>query len=138
MSALKAFLQPSLAGKTKKVIVSERFEGEDGEPVPFVIQAISQEKNEELSRLSREEKVVNGVVVSTLDNIAYTKRLMKACVVEPDLADSEICKYYGTMDPEDVLGKMLSIGEYKLLSEEIMKINDLKSAAEKHKEAKNS
>ena len=112
MSALKAFLQPPVAGKTNKVIVSERFKGEDGQPVPFVLQAISQEKNEELSRLSREEKEVNGTVVSTLDNIAYTKRLMKACVKEPDLADSELCKYYGTMDPEDVLGKMLSIGEY--------------------------
>ena len=138
MSALKAFLQPPVAGKTNKVIVSERFKGEDGQPVPFVIQAISQEKNEELSRLSREEKEVNGTVVSTLDNIAYTKRHMKACVKEPHLADSELCKYYGTMDPEDVLGKMLSIGEYKLLSEEIMKLNDLKTSAEKHKEAKNS
>lgn len=138
MSALKAFLQPTVVGKTKEVIISERFKGEDGEPVPFVIQAISQERNEELSRLSRKESVVNGVVVDSLDNIAYTKRLMKECVKEPDLADSELCKYYGTMDPEDVLGKMLSIGEYNLLSEEIMKINDLKTPAEKHKEAKNS
>ena len=64
MSALKAFLQPPVAGKTNKVIVSERFKGEDGQPVPFVLQAISQEKNEELSRLSREEKEVNGTVVS--------------------------------------------------------------------------
>ena len=63
---------------------------------------------------------------------------MKECVKDPDLADSELCKYCGTMDPEDVLGKMLSIGEYNLLSEEIMKINDLKTPAEKHKEAKNS
>ena len=45
MSALKAFLQPPVAGKTNKVIVSERFKGEDGQPVPFVLQAISQEKN---------------------------------------------------------------------------------------------
>ena len=61
MSTLKAFLQPPVAGKTNKVIVSERFKGEDGQPVPFVIQAISQEKNEELSRLSREEKEVKDV-----------------------------------------------------------------------------
>ncbi|MEQ2702425.1 hypothetical protein AAAV70_30405, partial [Hungatella hathewayi] len=76
MSALKAFLQPTIAGKTKEVIISERFKGEDGEPVPFVIQAISQERNEELSRISRKESVVNGVVVDSLDNIAYTRRLM--------------------------------------------------------------
>ena len=138
MSALKAFLQPTVTGKTKEVIISERFKGEDGNQVPFVIQAISQERNEELSRLSRKEKEVNGVLVEALDNIAYTRRLMKECVKEPDLADSELCKYYGTMDPEDVLGKMLSIGEYQALSDEILRINGLKSNAEKHKEAKNS
>ena len=35
MSALKAFLQPTVVGKTKEVIISERFKGEDGEPVPL-------------------------------------------------------------------------------------------------------
>ena len=45
MSALKAFLQPSVAGKTKEVIVSDRFKDENGKPVPFVIKAISQEEN---------------------------------------------------------------------------------------------
>lgn len=45
MSKLKAFLQPSVSGKTKEVVVSDRFVDEDGTIQPFVIQAISQEKN---------------------------------------------------------------------------------------------
>lgn len=138
MSKLKAFLQPSVAGTTKEVIVSERFRDEDGAPQPFVIQAISQEENERLSNKCMKEHVVDGIPVSMLDNTSYTRAMMLACVKEPDLKDSELCKYYGTMDPEEVLGKMLSIGEYQHLSKEIMAINGIKSKSEKMKEAKNS
>ena len=73
-----------------------------------------------------------------LDNGLYTKRLMLECVKEPDLNDSELCKYYGVIDPLEVLGKMLSIGEYQKLSAEIMSINGLKTKKEKLEEAKNS
>ena len=45
-----------------------------------------------------------------LDDTAYSKHLMLACVKEPDLKDSELCRYYGVVDPLDVLSKMLSIG----------------------------
>lgn len=138
MSALKAFLQPSVAGVTKEIIVSDRFKDEKGEVVPFVIQAISQEENEALSTRSREEKVIDGMPVKMLNDTVYSRRLMMACVKEPDLRDSELCKYYGTLDPEDVLGKMLSIGEYQILSKEVMAINGIKGKQEKLKEAKNS
>lgn len=138
MSKLKAFLQPSVAGITREVIVSDRFKDENGKLQPFVIQAIGQDENERLSNMSRVEKTVSGMPVKVLDDAAYTRRLMKACVKEPDLSDSELCKYYGTMDPEEVLGKMLSIGEYQELSQEIMAINGLKGRQEKMELAKNS
>lgn len=138
MSKLKAFLQPSVAGTTKEVIVSDRFRDEDGAPQPFIIQAISQEENETLSGECRKERMIDGIPVRMLDDTVYSRRLMLACVKEPDLKDSELCKYYGTMDPEEVLGKMLSIGEYQALSKEIMAINGIKSKQEKLKEAKNS
>ncbi|MBS6644548.1 MAG: hypothetical protein KH366_13295 [Clostridiaceae bacterium] len=138
MSALKAFLQPPVAGKTKEVIISERFTDEGGNIIPFVIQAISQEENEALAKKSRIEKTVDDIPVETLDNIVYTKRLMLACVKEPDLRDAELCKYYGVVDPLEVLGKMLSVGEYRTLSEAVLQINGMKNKKEKLKEAKNS
>lgn len=138
MSKLKAFLQPSIAGKTKEVVVSDRFVDENGTIQPFVIQAISQEKNAELSENSQDHKTVDGIPRSVLNNGLYTKRLMMECVKEPDLKDSELCKYYGVLDPLEVLGKMLSIGEYQILSAEIMGINGLKTQKEKLEEAKNS
>ena len=138
MSKLKAFLQPSVAGTTLAVIVSDRFKDEEGKPQPFVIQAISQEENEALAEQCRKDRIIDGIPMKMLDDTAYYKHLMLACVKEPDLKDSELCRYYGVVDPLDVLSKMLSIGEYQILTKEVMQINGLKSKQERLKEAKNS
>lgn len=138
MSKLKAFLQPSVAGTTQEVIVSDRFKDEEGKPQPFVIQAISQEENEALAEQCRKDRIIDGIPMKMLDDTAYSKHLMLACVKEPDLKDSELCRYYGVIDPLDVLSKMLSIGEYQILTKEVMQINGLKSKQERLKEAKNS
>lgn len=123
MSALKAFLQPSKAGTTKKVIISERFKDDEGNPVPFTLKAISQEENEKLAQMSR--KSADDAGTDKLDASLYTKRLVLACVQEPDFKDQEMCKYYGVVDPMEVPAKMLSIGEYKRLSDAIMDLNDM-------------
>ncbi|WP_313346737.1 phage tail assembly chaperone [Lacrimispora sp.] len=138
MSALKAFLQPVMAGVTKEVIVSSRFKDEEGKAVPFVIKAITQKENEKLARMSRKTVNVNGSPVEKLDNLLYTKRLVLACVQEPDFSAQEMCNYYGTEDPLDVPSQMLSIGEYNRLSEAILELNGMKDAEDKLEEAKNS
>lgn len=140
MSALKAFLQPPKTGTTKKVVISERFVDEEGNPVPFVLRAISQEENEQLANMSKKPVTVDDATTEKLDTVLYTKRLVLACVQEPDFMDQEICKYYGTVDPAEVPSKMLSIGEYRLLSDEIMDLNDMGVSKKKKKmdEAKNS
>lgn len=135
MSTLKAFLQPSVAGQTKEVVISDRFKDENGKVAPFVIQAISQEENEKLARLSQ---TVDKKGQKSLDYVLYTRRLVLACVKEPDLKAKEICDYYGTVDPLEVPGKMLNIGEYSLLTDAIMDLNDMRDAQEKLDEAKNS
>lgn len=137
MSRLKAFLQPSVAGRTKRVIISDRFKDEEGKPVPFVIRAIDQRENERIANMSRIADESDTGSAERLDNVLYTKRLIVACVQEPDFADQELCKYYGTEDPLEVPAKMLSIGEYSQLAEEIMVLNDVKSVNKKAKEAKN-
>ena len=35
MGDIKAFLQPPVTDETQEVIISKRFKGEDGKPVPF-------------------------------------------------------------------------------------------------------
>ncbi|WP_312428293.1 phage tail assembly chaperone [Lacrimispora sp.] len=138
MSALKAFLQPPVTNVTKKVIISDRFKDDEGKPVPFVIKTITQKENENLARMSRKVSSVKGKPVESLDNILYTKRLILACVQEPDLSDQEVCRHYGTEDPLEVPSQMLSIGEYGRLSEAIMELNGMKDPEEKLEEAKNS
>ncbi len=138
MSALKAFLQPPVTDVTKQVIVSDRFKDDEGNPVPFVIKAITQKENEKLAHMSRKTSNINGKPVEGLDNLLYTKRLVLACVQAPDFRDQEMCKYYGTEDPLDVPSQMLSVGEYSRLSSAILELNDMVDPREKMEEAKNS
>ena len=48
MGDIKAFLQPPVTDETQEVIISKRFKGEDGKPVPFVIRVIDQATNNRL------------------------------------------------------------------------------------------
>lgn len=59
-------------------------------------------------------------------------------MAEPDLRDSELCQFYGVMDPNMVPGRMFSIGEKNIISDAIMEINDLWMEQETLDEAKNS
>ena len=44
MSALSAFLHPAVPTEEKELVISKRFLGADGKPVPFKIRALTQEK----------------------------------------------------------------------------------------------
>lgn len=139
MGVLKAFLNPVEIEDTKQVIISKRFRGEDGKPVPFEIRAISQEENQRLSKKNTRAKMVNGQKVDVFNTEAYTNALVVACTVQPDFADAEMCKAYGCIDPENVPAKMLRAGEYAALVQEIMTFNgfDADSKLREEEEAKN-
>lgn len=138
MSTLKSFLQ-TREEETKKVIISDRFTDEKGNPAPFVVRSISQAENEALSKASTKREKVNGQLVENLNTVEYTRRLIVACTVEPNFKDTQMCQFYGVINPLDVPGKMLNIGEYKALSKAIMEINRLDlDAQEVLEEAKNS
>lgn len=130
MGKLNAFLRPSPAGKTKEVYL-DRFRDETGELVPFMVQCITPEENEAISKRHMDSD-------GKLDSGAYGNELIVACLVDPDLKDAELCKYYGVMDPLMVPGRMFTIGEKQLIQDAIMDINDLKMAKEKLAGAKNS
>ncbi len=125
MGNIKAFLQPPVMEKTEKVFLSDRFKGEDGKPVPFVIRVIDQETNDKLVNQATKKTKKSGMIFQELNNEKYMKLLIQACVVEPNFKDSEICAYYKTVDPLDVPGRMLSVGEYSQLSKAIRKLNGI-------------
>ena len=113
MSNLNAFLHPVQGDETREVVISTRFRGEDGRPVPFRIRALTQEENARISRQSM--RLVRGGKrgEKELDSEAYTNRIIVAAT----------CKAYGTMDPVEVPGKMLYAGEYKQLMDAIMALS---------------
>lgn len=139
MGVLKAFLCPAPIDDTKTVVISKRFVGEDGKPVPFELKAITQEQNQVLMRKHTRAKMVNGQKVEIFDNVSYTDDLIVACTVQPDFTDAELCKAYGCVDPANVPAKMLRAGEYTELVRQIMAYNgfDPNSQLKDEEEAKN-
>lgn len=140
MSVLQAFLHPVTTEETKDIIISKRFLDEDGNPVPFTIRTISQERNNKLMKANTRSKVVNGQRVELFDNAGYTNSLIIACTVQPDFEDEEMCKAYGCVDPKSVPEKMLYGGEYSTLAQEILQFNGFDSdrKVRDEEEAKNS
>ena len=141
MSNIKAFLQPPVMDETKEVVISKRFKGADGEPAPFIIRVIDQETNTKLIRQATKKVKSNGQIMQELDNEKYGKLLVQTCVVEPNFKDAELCAYYKTMDPLDVPGRMLTIGEYNRLVYAIKELNELVTSEDElsalEEEAKN-
>ena len=130
MGDIKAFLQPPVMDETREVVVSERFKGADGKPVPFIIRSIDQETNEKLIKQATTRKKMNGQILQELNNDKYAKLLISACVVEPDFRNADLCAHYKTVNPLDVPGRMLSVGEYSKLVKEIQEMNDIVTSDE--------
>lgn len=135
MSKLSAFLKPVTVREEKEILISQRFVGEDGKTAPFRIRSITGAENDAIRASCTRKFKDKGVVCTDFDVEAYSKKLILACVAEPDFSAKELCDAYGTMDPQEVPGKMLLAGEMGRLSEEIMRLNGFDD--DLHNEAKN-
>ena len=129
MSNLSAFLNP-VQVDNKELILSSRFRDENGNPAPFVIRPLTQKENDALVRKSTRTVKVNGQPVERLDNVEYSRRVVAAATVSPDFSSEELCRAYGTMDPLEVPGRMLLVGEYNRLSSAIMALSGLEDDLE--------
>ena len=130
MSKLSAFLHPVTTQEEKEVVISKRFQDENGNPVPFKIRALSQEENDNLTKQATRQVRVNGQPLEKLDSADYTRRVIVAATVEPDFQSKEMCDTYGVLDPLLVPGKMLLSGEYARLGREIMALSGFEQTLE--------
>jgi hypothetical protein len=138
MGDIRAFLQPPVTEERHEVIISKRFKGADGKPAPFVLRAIDPEINNKITKQCTKQVIKNGVSYPEVDSEMLSKKLILACVVEPDFRDAKLCEYYKTVDPLDVPGRMLTIGEYNRLFKEIRNICGMAEDTEAEvEEAKN-
>lgn len=121
MNSLAAFLHPVKA-ENKKVVISKRFV-DNGKPVEWEIRAVSESENDALERKYTKTNRKTGV--QQLDRVAFGHALTAAGVVFPDLSNAELQKAYGTLGAENVLEKMLTVGEFAKLSEEVSTLSGL-------------
>lgn len=135
MSALSAFLHPTVTCEEKEVVISRRFLGEDGKPVPFKIRALTQEKNAAIIRTATRMKLVNGQLQESIDANELSARTIVEATVFPDFRSAELCEAYGTKDPLQVPGKMLLAGEFGRLIDAVSKLSGFDKSLDE--EAKN-
>ena len=130
MSRLSAFLHPVASCGEKEVIISNRFQDEEGNPVQFKIRALTQEENDAITKKATRQVKAGGQTVERLDSVDFSRRLVLAATVEPDFSSRELCEGYGTMDPLQVPGRMLLPGEYAKLMNEIMALSGFRDDLE--------
>lgn len=130
MSLLESFLKLGKESKVKKiselskqVIISKRFTNDDGNYLPFTIKAMDEDTLEVLNQKYNKTKIVDGVLVEQFDRVGWQSELLVESVVDPDLKNTDLCKQYGTMDPTQLVRKMLLPGEYLKLLKEVMTLN---------------
>lgn len=105
----------------KEIIVSNRFQ-ENGKPVPFKIRPVTQEENTVLiKKFNKTDK--KGV--ETFDRTGYVQELTSTAVVFPDLESAELQKGYGVLGASKLLQKMLFVGEYAVLAQEVQRLSGL-------------
>lgn len=133
MSNLSAFLHPVTTQEEKEIIISNRFQDEEGQPVPFKIRALTQEENDRITKQATRRVKVNGQQADQLDSVDFSRRMVVAATVEPDFQSKELCDAYGVLDPLLVPGKMLLSGEYARLLREITALSGFEDMEEKVK-----
>ena len=136
MSNLSAFLKPAYLREEKEIVISKRFLDEKGNPAPFKIRSVSQEENEQITKASRRQRKVGSMVQEHLDSIEYGRRLVVTGTMVPDFRAKEMCEAYGTLDPMQVPGKMLTAGEFAALLDAISVLSGF-AAESPEDEAKN-
>lgn len=136
MSNLSAFLKPAYLREEKELVISKRFLDEQGNPAPFKIRSVSQEENEQITKASRRQRKVGSMVQEYLDSIEYGRRLVVTGTMVPDFRAKEMCEAYGTLDPMQVPGKMMTAGEFAALLDAISELSGF-DAETPEDEAKN-
>ena len=118
---IDAFLNP-VKPENIRVVISNRFKDENGNPVEWELRALSQDENNALMKkyTKRDKKGTE-----TFDRTSYVAALTAAGVVEPDLNNAKLQDAYGVLGADKLLCKMLLIGEYGELVSKVQELSGL-------------
>ncbi len=133
------FAQNARKVENRKVVISDRFVGADGNPAEWEIACISASDNQKLRNASMRSQPTGkrGQYAQTLDTAAYQAKLAVTCVVYPDLNNTELQSSYGALSAEQLISQMLTPGEFDDLILAIVELNGFTTEGELVEEAKN-
>lgn len=125
MADLKGFFaQNKIKQENVKFALSKNFLDENGKPLEWELRALDAEESEQIRReCTHRVKVKGNQYTMEIDNEALAIKMMVASIVFPNLNDKGLQDSYGVMGAEQVLKKMLNVGEYSVLSNKISEIN---------------
>ncbi len=140
MQTLRAFMKGETKQKENvKVVVSDRFQDENGNPIEWEIRLIPSKEDEEIRR-SCTRKVTGQKKGKTeeFDSNKYVLKIACAATVYPDLKNKELQDSYGVFDEVSLLQELLFAGELNAYLDMVEKINGYtKTLSEKVDEIKN-
>lgn len=124
MADLKGFFAQNVVKlENVKFALSNRFLDENGKPHEWELRALDAGESETIRKdCTRRVKVGNQYTIE-IDNEALAIKMMVASIVFPNLDDKALQDTYGVMGAEQLLKKMLTVGEYSALSKKISEIN---------------
>lgn len=128
---LNTFLNP-IKEENIKYIASNRFV-EDGKPVEWELKALGSAEAEQLKRKCMVKVAVTGKkgqFTQEFDGLKYTGLLAAACTINPNLNNAELQNAYGVMGPDELLKKMLNVGEYDAYLSKVQEINGFNNSVE--------
>lgn len=105
-----------------KVVVSERFTDQDGNPIEWVLHPISTKLIEEITKRNTKTVIKNGKKESTVNEENLNAELLEAVVLYPSLNDAELQDSYGVSSANELLGAMLYPGETKVLTDALQEV----------------
>lgn len=108
-------------------------------PHPFVIKSITQAESDQIRKscITTEFNKRTHQKEQRADRDLYITKIVAACTVDPCFKDSDLQAAYGVMGAEDLIGKLLTPGQYTNLVQAIEEINNFDSMEDLVEEAKN-
>lgn len=142
MSKFAKFMKANKIVKANEMhAVTKSLCDEIGQPLEWEFRHITSKENEAIQQACTKEVPVSGkpaLYRSQMDYSEYTRRLIVASVVMPDLFDAELQDSYGVKKEGDLLMAMVDDpGEYNDLATYVQKLQGFKAFEEEVKEAKN-
>lgn len=104
----------------RKMKLTKRFVGKDGDTQEWEIRGLWQKENEEILQKCRKAGKFGELFI---DMEKYEAMVLAECVVFPDLHNAELQDSYGVAGSHALLIEMLTAGEYEVLKRAVEDIN---------------